>query len=79
MAAAYAANADHEKERDDSMTKKERAYIEKKAEQYRKWAKEEAEAAKRTSDNEEKEERYLQSRINDAAGEALEHILTEIE
>lgn len=61
------------------MTKKERAYIENKAAQFRKWAKEEAEAARKASDTEEKEELYLQSRLNDASAESLEHILIELE
>ena len=61
------------------MTKKEKAHIQAKIEQYRKWAAEEKEEAKRAADENEKEEHRLQERLNDSAADTLSLLLSELE
>ena len=60
------------------MTKKEIAYIEAKAAQYKAWAEEELKEMRRSTDPEEKKEHELQARLNSAAGNTLQLILTEL-
>lgn len=61
------------------MTKKEKAYIEARIAQYRKWAKEEHARAKREEIAEDREEAYLQWRLNESAADTLGLILGELE
>ena len=60
------------------MTKKEKAQIQAKIDQYRKWAAEEATEAKRAADDGERDEHRLQERLNDSAADALELLLSEL-
>ena len=60
------------------MTEKEKAHIQAKIEQYRKWAAEEKEKARRSPDEEEYEEHRLQGRLNDSAADALSLLLSEL-
>ena len=60
------------------MTKKEKAYILAKAEQYLAWAKQERMEAKTSSDPEEREEHYQQEAINSASADALYNLLAEL-
>ena len=60
------------------MTKKEKAHIQAKIEQYRKWAAEEADEARRSFDDRERDEHRLQERLNDSAADTLELLLAEL-
>lgn len=60
------------------MTKKEIRYIQKRITQYYGWAKEEEKEARNSQDKQEREEHYLQYKLNCTAAEALDHILTEL-
>ena len=60
------------------MTKKEKAQIQAKIEQYRKWAAEEAAEARRAADDSERDEHRLQERLNDSAADTLELLLAEL-
>ena len=60
------------------MTKKEKAQIQAKIEQYRKWAAEEAADARRAADDNERDEHRLQERLNDSAADTLELLLSEL-
>ena len=60
------------------MTKKEKAKIQAKIEQYRKWAAEEAAEARRATDESERDEHRLQERLNDSAADTLELLLSEL-
>lgn len=60
------------------MTKKEIAHINAKIEQYRKWASQEADEARRSSDDRERDEHRLQERLNDSAADTLELLLSEL-
>ena len=60
------------------MTRKEKAKIQAKIEQYRKWAAEEAAEARRAGDDGEKDEHRLQERLNDSAADTLELLLSEL-
>lgn len=60
------------------MTKKEKAHIQAKIEQYRKWAAEEAAKARRAADDGERDEYRLQERLNESAADTLELLLAEL-
>ena len=60
------------------MTKKEKAQIQAKIGQYRKWAAEEAAEARRATDDGERYEHSLQERLNDSAADTLELLLSEL-
>lgn len=60
------------------MTKKEKAYILAKAEQYLTWAKQERMEAKTSSDPEEREDHYQQEAMNSASADALYNLLAEL-
>ena len=61
------------------MTKKEKAHIQAIIAQYSKWAAEEAAEARRAADYQEKEEHYLQERLNETAANTLARLLDELE
>lgn len=60
------------------MTKKERAYIQAKANRFGKWYEEEIKEARKAQDAEETEEHYVQARMNSAIQNALENLLAEL-
>jgi hypothetical protein len=60
------------------MTKKEKAQIQAKIAQYRKWAAEEAAEARRATDDGERDEHRLQERLNESAADTLELLLSEL-
>lgn len=60
------------------MTKKEKAQIQAKIAQYRKWAAEEAAEARRAVNDSEREEHLLQERLNESAADTLELLLSEL-
>lgn len=60
------------------MTKKEKAFIEARIVQYRKYAKEEYARAKREEDDEAREEAWLQGKLNEDAANTLALILSEL-
>lgn len=60
------------------MTKKEKAYVQEKIAQYKKWAAEEAAEARHAADRGEMDEHRLQERLNESAAEALELLLSEL-
>ena len=60
------------------MTKNEKAKIQAKIEQYRKWAVEESAEARCAADDSERDEHRLQERLNDNAADTLELLLKEL-
>lgn len=61
------------------MTKREKLLIERKIEQYEKWAAEELASAQESDSPEEYDDFYIQYRLNGAAADCLRILLDELE
>ena len=59
------------------MTKAEKAYIEKRSEQFWNWGREERNEAAKAQTAEEREEHLLQARLNECASNTLDNLLVE--